>query len=196
MKLTPKQKIFVDEYLVDLNATRAYKTAYPSIKKDETARANSSRLLTNANIKNYIDERMKDREKRTEITQDKVLNELAKIGFADIKDYLEYKTSKTVVDYDHETEEPIIDYRQIIDMKDSSEVDGRVIQEVSISAKGVFTFKLYDKMGALDKIARHLGMFNDKLEVSGSLDTGLNKLNSILEQLKEWLDEWRIPIIR
>ena len=59
MKLTPKQKIFVNEYLVDLNATRAYKKAYPSIKKESTARTNGSRLLTNANIKNYIDEQLK-----------------------------------------------------------------------------------------------------------------------------------------
>lgn len=184
MKLTPKQKIFVDEYLVDLNATRAYKAAYPNIKKDETAAAAGARLLRNVKVKAYIDERMKDREKRTEITQDKVLKELARIGFADIKDYLEYKTAKTVVAYDEEDGEPVIDYSQVIDMKDSFEVDGRVIQEVSLSAKGVFTFKLYDKMAALDKIARHLGMFNDKIEVSGSVDAGLEKLNSILSQVK------------
>ena len=55
--MTDKQKRFCDEYLIDLNATRAYKTAYPSIKKDETARANGSRLLTYANIKKYIEER-------------------------------------------------------------------------------------------------------------------------------------------
>ena len=52
--MTEKQKIFADEYLIDLNATRAYKAAYPSVKKDEAARANASRLLTNANIKKYI----------------------------------------------------------------------------------------------------------------------------------------------
>lgn len=49
--MTEKQKIFADEYLVDLNATRAYRVAYPSVKKDEAARANASRLLTNANVK-------------------------------------------------------------------------------------------------------------------------------------------------
>lgn len=87
MKLTKKQKLFCDEYLIDLNATRAYKAAYKNIKKDETARANSSRLLTNANIKSYIDKRMRDREKRTEITQDKVLEELSKIAFANGSDF-------------------------------------------------------------------------------------------------------------
>lgn len=58
--MTEKQKIFCDEYLKDLNATRAYKVAYPNIKKDEVARANGSRLLTNANVKNYIDEQLQE----------------------------------------------------------------------------------------------------------------------------------------
>lgn len=58
--MTEKQKLFADEYLIDLNATRAYRAAYPSVKKDETARANASRMLTNANVKNYIDERLEE----------------------------------------------------------------------------------------------------------------------------------------
>ena len=56
--MTEKQQIFADEYLKDLNGTRAYKVAYPNVKKDETARANASRLLTNANVKKYIDEQL------------------------------------------------------------------------------------------------------------------------------------------
>ena len=52
--MTEKQKIFADEYLIDLNATRAYRVAYPTVKKDEAARANASRLLTNANVKNIF----------------------------------------------------------------------------------------------------------------------------------------------
>ena len=55
MALTDKQQIFADEYLIDLNATRAYKAAYPRVKKDSAARANGSRLLTNANVSAYID---------------------------------------------------------------------------------------------------------------------------------------------
>ena len=59
--MTKKQKIFADEYLIDLNATRAYKVAYPRVKNDEVARANGSRLLTNANVAAYIEKRMKER---------------------------------------------------------------------------------------------------------------------------------------
>ena len=87
MALTPKQKIFADEYLIDLNATRAYKVAYPSCKKDEAAAVNGSKLLRNTKVAEYIQERMKEREKRTEITQDMVLQELAKIAFSNGTNY-------------------------------------------------------------------------------------------------------------
>lgn len=58
-KLTNKQMIFANEYLVDLNATKAYKKAYPNVKKDSVAAANGNRLLRNAKVKNYIDEQLK-----------------------------------------------------------------------------------------------------------------------------------------
>ena len=55
--MTDKQRKFCDEYLIDANATRAYKAAYPHVKSEDAARACASRLLTNANIKSYIDAR-------------------------------------------------------------------------------------------------------------------------------------------
>lgn len=58
MTMTDKQQIFADEYLKDLNGKRAYKVAYTNVKKDGTARANASRLLTNANVKSYINEQL------------------------------------------------------------------------------------------------------------------------------------------
>lgn len=58
-KLTEKQKIFCNEYLVDLNATRSYKKAYPNVKKDEVAAVNGNRLLRNANVKAYIEQQLK-----------------------------------------------------------------------------------------------------------------------------------------
>jgi len=58
--LTEKQKRFADEYLIDLNATRAYKAAYPKVKKDDVAKAAASRMLTNVNVKNYVDEQLQE----------------------------------------------------------------------------------------------------------------------------------------
>lgn len=56
--MTEKQKRFCDEYLIDLNGTRAYKAAYPSVKSDHTATVNAGRLLTNADVRAYLDERL------------------------------------------------------------------------------------------------------------------------------------------
>lgn len=53
-----KHKKFADEWLIDMNQTRAYKVAYPHIKKDTTAATNGGRLLRNAEIKSYIDEQL------------------------------------------------------------------------------------------------------------------------------------------
>ena len=86
--MTEKQKIFCDEYLIDLNATRAYKAAYPKVKKDSVARANGSRLLTNANIKSYIAER---------------LEELHSERTADAREVLEYLTAVLRGDSESET---------------------------------------------------------------------------------------------
>lgn len=56
--MTEKQKIFADEYLIDLNATRAYKVAYPSVKKDEVAAVNGSKLLRNTKVQKYISDQL------------------------------------------------------------------------------------------------------------------------------------------
>lgn len=58
--MTEKQKRFCDEYLIDCNATRAYKAVYKNIKNDGVARKNGSRLLTNADVKKYIADRMEE----------------------------------------------------------------------------------------------------------------------------------------
>ena len=53
--LTDQQKKFIEEYLIDMNGTRAYRAAYPSVKKNETAAALASRLLTKAKVKKVVD---------------------------------------------------------------------------------------------------------------------------------------------
>ncbi len=64
--MTEKQKRFADEYIIDLNGTRAYKAAYPSVKSDRAAGANAARLLGIASIKSYVDERIAEiRSKKT-----------------------------------------------------------------------------------------------------------------------------------
>lgn len=60
MNLTPKQKIFADEYIKEPNATKAYKAAYPHIKNDNTAAAAAARLLRNVKVAEYITQRNKE----------------------------------------------------------------------------------------------------------------------------------------
>lgn len=190
VKLTKNQRIFVDEYLIDLNATRAYKVAYKSVKKDETAAVNGSRLLRNAKVKEYLEKRMKDREKRTEITQDKVLQELAKIGFSKATDFAK------VVEKEHM--EPILDeegnkigekpekYKAVeIVLTDKLDEDKKAAIAGIKEGKYGIEITSCDKVKALELIGRHLGMFTDKIEVNGKVDTGAAKLDSILKQLKE-----------
>lgn len=164
--MTEKQKIFADEYLIDLNATRAYRVAYPSVKRDETAAQAGSRMLRNVKVAAYIQERMEERQKRTEITQDRVLEELAAIAFAKATDYAEIKG-------------------ECVRIKDTDTLNEQQIRAIAGIKEGKFgiELKLNDKEKALELLGRHLGMFKDKVEVSG-LEEEKKKLGDILEQLR------------
>jgi phage terminase small subunit len=78
VKLTEKQKAFCDYYIESLNATESYKKAYPNCKKDATARTNSSKLLTNTNIKKYIDEQLQQMQSNRIADATEVLEYLTK----------------------------------------------------------------------------------------------------------------------
>ena len=76
--MTEKQKRFCDEYLIDMNGTRAYKTVYSNVKNDNVASSCANKLLRNADIKNYIQEK---------------LDEISSKKIADAKEVMEYLTS-------------------------------------------------------------------------------------------------------
>ena len=77
--MTEKQKIFADEYIIGLNATRAYKKAYPNVKKDEVASAAASRMLRNVNVKAYIDEQLEKLKSERVADQQEVLEFLTSV---------------------------------------------------------------------------------------------------------------------
>ena len=166
MALTEKQKIFADEYLTDLNATRAYKVAYPRVKNDDVAAPAAARLLRNVKVANYVEERMQERQKRTEVTQDRVIEELAAIAFARVTDYAEV-TGGAV---------------RIRNTEELTETQIRAIAGIKDGKFGV-ELKLNDKEKALELLGRHLGMFMDKLEVSGTLETEKTKLDDLIQQM-------------
>lgn len=164
--MTEKQKIFADEYLIDLNATRAYRKAYPSVKKDETAAQAGSRMLRNVKVAEYIAERMQARQERTEITQDRVLEELAAIAFARATDYAEVKDDQVII-------------------KDTAGLSENQIKAIAGIKQGKFgiELKLNDKEKALELLGRHLGMFKDRVEVSG-LEEEKTKLSDLIQQMR------------
>ena len=164
--MTEKQKIFADEYLIDLNATRAYRKAYPSVKKDETAAQAGSRMLRNVKVAEYIAERMQARQERTEITQDRVLEELAAIAFARATDYAEVKDDQVFI-------------------TDTAGLSENQIKAIAGIKQGKFGIevKLNDKEKALELLGRHLGMFKERVEVSG-LEEEKTKLSDLIRQMR------------
>lgn len=155
--MTPKQKRFVEEYLVDLNATQA---AIRAGYSEKTAYRIGANLIQKSSVSIAIQKALARREKRTEVTSDMVVRELARIAFTDMRTL----------------------YREDGSMKLPHELD----DDTAASLAGVDTFeetsegmvigytrkvKRWDKTKALELLGKHLGIFTDKvdIDVSGSL---------------------------
>ncbi|SEI98662.1 phage terminase small subunit [Azotobacter beijerinckii] len=180
MALTPKQQRFVDEYLIDLNATQA---AIRAGYSEKTAKIIAAQNLSKLNIRIAIDGRMKDRERRTEITQDRVLQELAKIGFSDIRHAVEWGPEVMIVD--EETGETAVSNGVVL--IPSSKIDpdtSAAISEISQTAQGL-KIKLHDKRAALVDIGRHIGMFKDRVEVTGKDGGPLQSISTVTSDPQE-----------
>lgn len=176
-ELTPKQARFVDEYLIDLNATQAAIRAGYSAK---TADVQGPRLLGNVGVATAIAERQDARAERTGITSERVLAELAKIGFANIADVTDWGTKEVAFGYDEDGKRlkpedigdaAVVRYVEApfvvpVNRDDLAPDLRAAVSEVSLGRDG-FKIKMHDKVGALTLIARHLGMLVDKTELTG-----------------------------
>ncbi|WP_303870433.1 terminase small subunit [Acetobacterium wieringae] len=107
--MTEKQKRFADEYLIDLNATRAYKAAYPNVKKDETARVNGSRMLTNANVKSYIDKKIEEIQSDKTADAQEVMEYLTSVMRREKSEFIVVTCKERVSDYDENGKKRIIE---------------------------------------------------------------------------------------
>ena len=168
-ELTAKQRAFVREYLIDLNATQAATRAGYSAK---TAYSQGERLLKNVEIDRAISVAMKEREKRTEVTADRVLKELSKIGFADIRKVVKWESALVTEEDNPEGGDVAIiknivtNQVQIVASEDIDDETAAAIAEISQTSNGGVKIKLHDKRAALVDMGRHLGMFKDKVEHS------------------------------
>jgi len=173
-KLTPKQGLFVKEYLIDLNASAAYlRAGYKSKNPD----VDGYNLLVKPSIQKAIQKAMDKRAKRLDITADKVLQEIASIAFDDISNYLDFRTEKVQVGV--EDGNPVYDYRTIADVKDSKTINTKNVSEVNIGKDGQFKFKLYCRDEALISLGKHLKLFTDKVEHSGDVEIIIKKPEGI-----------------
>lgn len=162
-KLTDKQAQFVREYLVDLNATQAAIRCGYSEKSAETQ---GSRLYRNGEVRAAIDEALAKRAEKTGITAERVLSEIANMAFYDIADLMieigDDKDAPVVIEGNK-----IYGLRGPTDIRSLPENVRRVIVGYGWDKAGNFTIKIADKSKALDQLARHLSLYNDKIEVKG-----------------------------
>jgi phage terminase small subunit len=148
-----KRARFCEEYLLDLNATQAAIRAGYSKK---TAYSQGQRLLKDVEVAAKIEELQEARSERTQITADQVVRELAKVGFSNMANYADWGP----------------DGVELVAAGDLTPDQSAVVSEVSetVSEKSrSLRFKLHNKVDALEKIGRHLGMFKDVMEVKGEV---------------------------
>lgn len=158
-KLTSKQERFCREYVIDLNGTQA---AIRAGYSEDSARAIACENLTKPDIAARVAELMKERADKTDITAEKVLRELALLGFANMQDYMRGGgDGDPYLDFSQLTREQAAALQEVT-VEDYTEGRG----EDSRSVKRV-KFKLADKRAALFDIGKHLGMFIDRKRVEG-----------------------------
>lgn len=164
--LSAKQQAFVEEYLVDLNATQAAIRAGYSPK---TANEQAARLLAKASVSQAVAEAKARRTERTEITQDRVLQELYRLAFVDVRKFFNADgTPKKIHELDDDAAAALNGF----------EVNEIVAGEVHIGETK--KFKLVEKKGAIELLMRHMGMLNDKLKLQGDAEQPLQVATKVV----------------
>ena len=170
-----KQDLFVEEYLIDLNATQA---AIRAGYSEKTAYSAGQRMLKNVEIKESIKKLEEAASERTSITKDMVIKELARIAFVDPRKLFDEEgRPKDIRFLDPNTAAALAN----VDIYEEFDYNGEEKELMGYTKK----YKWADKLRALELLGKHLGMFTDKVHFEGSVDTGADKLANILAQLKE-----------
>ncbi|MBF0501478.1 MAG: terminase small subunit [Candidatus Riflebacteria bacterium] len=146
-----RREFFCREYLKDLNGTQAAIRAGYSAK---TATSKAAQLLARVDIRARIDELKVKRAKRCEITADRVLKELARIGFANMGDFASFNNASVSLN-----DSGNLSRAQLAAVSEVSRVDTEF--------GGTTRIKLHDKVSSLELIGRHLAMFVDRHKHEG-----------------------------
>lgn len=149
--LNARQRLFVQEYLVDLNASRAAIRAGYSPK---TAMKWSCSMMKMPNIRKAVAAAIEARHQRVQVDQDRVIQEIARVAFADTTQVVNVRSGRV----------------NIVETDLLPEDTRRAIAEIheTVSASGCsLRVRLHDKIKALELLGRHLGLFVDRQEISG-----------------------------
>lgn len=141
-RLTPKQACFVEEYLTDLNATQAAIRAGYSPKM---AGRIGFQLLEKSGIQAAIQAAQRERSARTGVTADRVVQEIARVAFASLSDVMTWGPDGAQVRRDDEITTDAV----------------AAIAEITETNFGV-KVKLHNKVAALEQLAKHVGLYNDR----------------------------------
>jgi len=156
--LTDMQKRFVDEYLIDLNATQAAIRAGYSAN---TAQEQGSRLLSNVIVREALNKAIARQSKRTGVTADRVIREFARIGFANVGQILD-DCNGGLLDGLSEDDTAAI---SSVKTKLLKVQDDNVIMEREI--------KFHDKTKALEMLAKHLGILTENVNITHAGDVSI-----------------------
>ena len=163
--LTPKQESFARFFVETANASEAYRRAYDASKmKDTSVHVNACKLLAETKVAQRVASLQQEVAKRHDITVDKIIRELALIGFSNMLDYMTVNDSGSAfVDLSRLTRDQAAAIGEL-----TSETYFEGSGEEAVSVKRT-KFKLSDKRAALVDLGKHLGMFVERKEVTGSI---------------------------
>lgn len=149
-ELNHKHKLFCEQYVIDFNGSRSYKHVYGDVT-DETARVNASKLLTNANVKEYVKEIQKDLSKLANVSALMVVLELKKIAFSSIANL--HNTWIERKGFEELTE----DQKSVIEVIDTKVEKRKIFESDTDIEIHYVKIKLYDKMKAMEMLSKMMG---------------------------------------
>lgn len=159
-ELEPKQERFCREYLIDLNATQA---AIRAGYSEHTAQEQGSRLLSNAKVKEFIDKLKEKRNARLDIKADDVLREVARLAMVDITEAFDDEGNlKPIKQIPEDVRRAISG----IEVEDLFEGHGSDRERIGTLRKA----KFWDKVKTLELLGKHLKLFKDQLEITGTVN--------------------------
>jgi phage terminase small subunit len=163
--MTPRQKRFVEEYLVDLNATQALIRAGYSA---HSAGHNAYALLKRPEVKAGVSRGRARLARSSKVSAERVIQEYAALAFSDLRQLVDWGPDGVVPKAAGEISD------------DAARALAEVSDTRSRAGNGTVKVKLHDKKGALDALARHLGLFVERHEVTGKDGAALPPLKVVI----------------